>query len=109
MIFGSWKPFKNNENAFYFTLKALFVLKILNLYLDFLVMQQNPEREKQTIAIHILPNISKSKGNQTIKFGQLIGYIWEAFFLKNHTQNVLEKQFPDLFLKRIVRISAPIA
>ena len=26
---------------------------------------------KKTIAIHILPNISKSKSNQTIKFGQL--------------------------------------
>ena len=27
---------------------------------------------KQTITIHILPNISGSKANQTIKFGQLI-------------------------------------
>ena len=27
---------------------------------------------KQIITIHILPNISRSKGNQTIKFGQLI-------------------------------------
>ena len=26
----------------------------------------------QTIAIHILPNISQSKGNQSMKFGQLI-------------------------------------
>ena len=26
----------------------------------------------QTIAIHILPNISQSKGNQTMKIGQLI-------------------------------------
>ena len=26
----------------------------------------------QTITIHILRNISQSKGNQTIKFGQLI-------------------------------------
>ena len=29
---------------------------------------------KQIIPIHILSNIVKSKGNQTIKFGQLIGY-----------------------------------
>ena len=29
---------------------------------------------KQIITICILPNISKSKGNQTIKFGQLIDY-----------------------------------
>ena len=28
----------------------------------------------QTIAIHILPIISQSKGNETIKFGQLIEY-----------------------------------
>ena len=27
--------------------------------------------EKQIIAIHILPNISKNKDNQTMKFGQL--------------------------------------
>ena len=30
---------------------------------------------KQTTAIHILPNISRSKGNETIKFGPLIEYI----------------------------------
>ena len=29
---------------------------------------------KQLIAMHILPNISRSKGNQTMKFGQLIEY-----------------------------------
>ena len=28
----------------------------------------------QTFAIHILPNISQSKGNQAMKFGQLIEY-----------------------------------
>ena len=44
---------------------------------------------KQTITIHILGNISKSKNNQTMKFGQLI----ETFLLRNHTQNVVEKYF----------------
>ena len=29
---------------------------------------------KQTIAILILPNISRNKGNQTMKFGQLVEY-----------------------------------
>ena len=33
------------------------------------------EPEKQTIAMHILPNISRNKSNQTMKFGQLIEYI----------------------------------
>ena len=51
---------------------------------------------KQTIAIHLLPNISRSKDNQTKKFGQLT---WETFLLKNHTQNMVEKLFPDPFLK----------
>ena len=36
----------------------------------------------QTIAIHILPNISRSKGNQTMKFGQLIEYILINIFLE---------------------------
>ena len=32
-----------------------------------------------------------------MKFGQLI----ETLFLKNHTQNEMEKLFPDLFFKKI--------
>ena len=48
--------------------------------------------------IHILPNISRSKGNQTTKFGQLIEYNM-IFFLKNHTQNMVEKLVPDPFVK----------
>ena len=36
----------------------------------------------QTTAIHILPNISQSKGNQTMKFGQLIEYIKRNIFLQ---------------------------
>ena len=27
-VFGNWTPFKNDKNAFYFTLKSLLVLKI---------------------------------------------------------------------------------
>ena len=33
---------------------------------------------KQTITIDILPNISRGKGSQTMKFGQLIAY--KTFF-----------------------------
>ena len=36
----------------------------------------------QITAIHILPNISQSKGNQTIKFGQLIEYNQRNIFLQ---------------------------
>ena len=41
-----------------------------------------PEPGLQTIAIHILPNISQSKGNQTMKFGQLIEYNMKNIFLQ---------------------------
>ena len=51
---------------------------------------------KQTISILILPNISRNKGNQTMKSGQLIEYE-KSFFLENHTKNVVEKLFPDPF------------
>ena len=33
-----WNPFKNDENAFYFILSGLFILKVFNFSLDFLVM-----------------------------------------------------------------------
>ena len=50
----------------------------------------------QTIVIHILLNISRSKGKfQTLKFALLV----ETFFLKNQVQNVIEKLVPDPFLK----------
>ena len=35
---------------------------------------------KQTIPIHILPNISRSKSNHTMKFGQLIEYNMRNIF-----------------------------
>ena len=41
----------------------------------------------QTIVIHILPNISRSKGNQTMKFGQLIECNMRNIFLeKSYTK-----------------------
>ena len=47
---------------------------------------------KQTIAIHILPNISRSKGNQTIKFRQLIKYNMRNII---HTKNMVQKLVLD--------------
>ena len=42
---------------------------------------------KQTIVILILPNISRSKDNQTRKFGQLIEYKMRNIFLeKSYTK-----------------------
>ena len=54
---------------------------------------------KQTIAIHLLHCISRSKGNQTKKFGQLIEHNMRNIFLKNHTKYELGKLFLDPFQK----------
>ena len=53
----------------------------------------------QTIAIHILGNISRSKCNQAMKFGQLIEYNMRNVFLEKYTQNAVEILFPNHFLK----------
>ena len=65
---------------------------------------------KQTIAIHILPYISRGNGNQTMKLGQLIKFNMRKIFLKkNHTHNLVEKLFPDPFPKnQIAYISESI-
>ena len=53
----------------------------------------------QAIAIHILPNISQSKGNQTIKFGQLIEYNkGNMFFQKLCGKWGRETSFRPLFI-----------
>ena len=53
----------------------------------------------QIVLIHILPNVSRSKGKQTIKMGLLIEYIMRnVFFFKNHAQNVMKKIVPDSFI-----------
>ena len=42
---------------------------------------------KQTIAIRILSNISRSKDNRTMKFGHLIKYKLRNIFVNNHAEN----------------------
>ena len=54
---------------------------------------------QQTIAIHILTNILRSKTNQAVNPGQFIEYNLQNIFLENHAQNVMQKLFPDPFLK----------
>ena len=69
--------------------------RCLNFCLDFLVMHKNGLIKKiwliskcltfqpgsQTIATHILSNISRTKDNQTMKFGQLIEYSMRNIFV----------------------------
>ena len=71
---------------FLFMWKNVLIIKI-RLISKFMTSQPG----KQTNAIHILSYNSRSKDNQNITR--------ETFFLKNHTQNVVEKLVPDHFLK----------
>ena len=50
------------------------------------------------IAIHTLPNISQSKGNQTMEFGQLIEYNKRILFFKNYAENEAGRLVLNLFL-----------
>ena len=52
----------------------------------------------RTISIHILSNISQSKGNQVMTFGQLIEYNKRNSFFKNYVENEVVRLVPDLFL-----------
>ena len=85
--------FKMMKNAFCFILKTFLVLKIFNTFWSYRknsltrkikltanLMTSQPGQ--QTIAIHILTNISRSKGNQTVKLGQLIEYNKRNIFLQ---------------------------
>ena len=77
--------------------KLFLFSRYLNFCLDFLVMSKNALIRKTrliskfmtsqpgyqtTIAIHILTNISRSKSNQAMKFGQLIEHNMRNIFLK---------------------------
>ena len=55
--------------------------------------------DQQTILIHIMPNTSRGKGNQTIKFGQLIECNMRNIFLEKSYTNVVEKLVPNPFLE----------
>ena len=55
---------------------------------------------KQTAAIHILPNIWRRKGNQTMKFVQLIKYSIRNIFL-NHTKKCCGETIPCLWINGI--------
>ena len=52
----------------------------------------------KTITIYILPNIPRSKGNKTMKFGQVIEYNQRKIFPKNHAENKAARLVPDLFV-----------
>ena len=55
----------------------------------------------QTIAIHILNNISRSKGNEVMKFGQSIEFCMNKIFLEKSRTKSDGETIPRLFLKNL--------
>ena len=113
-IFCNWKPFKNDWKCFLFHLKSFFVIKIFTFLLDFLVMYKNGfirkirliskfmtlQPGKPIIAIQILSNILRSKGNQTMKFGQSIEYNMRNIFLEKSYSKCAGETIPRPFSKK---------
>ena len=91
---GNESFLKSMKNPSYFTLKGLFVRYIF-LAISKLITSQGG---KHVIAIGMLPNISKSTNNQTMKFGQLIKCSMKNNFLEKLFTNLLKKLLPDPFL-----------
>ena len=107
-------PLKLMENAFYFTWKALFILKIFKLlswlygqvdkWLDWKVRLiskfMTSQSGKQIIVVHILPNTSRRKCNQKIKFGQLIWYKIRKILLQKSFTKYGGETIPRSFSKK---------
>ena len=104
--------------------KLLYFSRYLSFCLDFSVIYQNGLIKKirltsnfmishpgqQTVVIRIFPNILINKGNQTMKLGQLTECNMRNIFLKNYTQNMVEKLVQILFWKiKVDQISGSMA
>ena len=50
------------------------------------------------MTIHILPNFARSKGSQTLKFGQVVEYDKRNVFRRKSCRNEAERLAADLFL-----------
>lgn len=66
--------------------KARLILKLITL-----------QTGQQIISIHVLPKVSRTKENQTMKFGQLPKHYLGNIFFKYHTENEAGRQLTDLF------------
>ena len=62
---------------------------------------------KQTIATHILTNISRNKDNQAMKFGQLIEYNMKNIFLDQPYTKCGGETIPRPFLRKS-KLSIPL-
>ena len=63
-------------------LEAHFVFEIFSWLWIWLISKfPTSQTGQHIITIHILPNFSRSKGNETVKFGQLTEYDLRSIFL----------------------------
>ena len=82
------------------------MIRKIRLILKFTTQQPGKKR----FAINLLSKISRSKGNLTIKFGQLTEYTMKNIFLEKSSKSALEKLFPffpnfALYLKGRILVS----
>ena len=59
-----------------------------------------PQPEKWTITMHILHNISRNKGNQIMKFGQLIEFSMKIIFPEKSYKRCGGETIPRPFSKK---------
>ena len=52
------------------------------------------------IAVHVFPSILQSKGNYTMKFGQLIGSNMREIYLEKSYTKCCKEAIPILFSKK---------
>ena len=106
-------PLKMMRNTFYFIVKTLFVLKITE-FLSWLFghVEKNvlirkirliskfitSQPDEQRITTHILPNISRSKRSQTLKFRQVKKHKSNSFLQKSCRKRGRETSSIPLFV-----------
>ena len=114
---ASERPLEMMKNAFYFTLKALFILMIFK-FLSWLfchVEKRLDKKDKVNFKIYDVTTWFTNSYNtyrliskeiKAIRQWSLsVSRTWETFFLNNHTQNVVKKLIPDPFLKIKITLS----
>ena len=108
-------PLKKMKKGFYFTSKALFVLKIFKLLawlfghvstswikkIKLLSNFMTSQPGEQIIVIHMLPNISRSKDNETMKFAHLIDCNIRNIFLEKSSSKRCGETSPRPFSKKL--------
>ena len=107
-IYFNESALKVMKYTLYFMLKALFIFELftfLSWYFGYLVKRRDKKamfnfKSYDVVTTHILPNISRSKGNQTTKFGQLIEHTMRNVFLEESWAKCREEASLRPFYKK---------